>query len=87
MAYRMSCDIKNTIGWRIYNIATQKRIVIYMEVEIVTLVVKGSARMTVNLDQQEYIQVGSRGIALRPLGEEPICAHWNADYLVGNPFP
>ena len=36
-----------------------------MEVEIDTFVVKGSAQLTVTLDRQEYIQVGSRGVALR----------------------
>ena len=36
-----------------------------MEVEIVTFVVKGSAYLTVTLDRQEYIQVGSRGVSLR----------------------
>ena len=36
-----------------------------MEVEIVTFVVKGSAQLTVTLDRQELIQIGSRGVALR----------------------
>ena len=36
-----------------------------MEVEIVTLVVKGSGQLTVPPDRQEKIQVGSRGVALR----------------------
>ena len=35
-----------------------------MEVEIVTFVVKGSAQLTVTLDRQESIQVGSRGVVL-----------------------
>ena len=35
-----------------------------MEVEIVTFVVKGSSQLTVTLDRQELIQVGSRGVAL-----------------------
>ena len=35
-----------------------------MEVEIVTFVIKGSGQLTVPPNRQEYIQVGSRGIAL-----------------------
>ena len=57
----MSCKI----GWRRLNIATQERKVCDMDVEIVTFVVKGSAQLTVPLDRLEYIQVGSRGVALR----------------------
>ena len=55
---------KNTIGWRRWNIATQERKVCDMEVEIVTFVVEGSLQLTVTLDRQELIQVGSRGVAL-----------------------
>ena len=44
----MSCEIKNTIGWRKWNIATLERKVCDMEVEIVTFVVKGSAQLTGN---------------------------------------
>ena len=36
-----------------------------MEIEIVTFVVKGSAKLTVPTDWQEQIQVGSRSVALR----------------------
>ena len=36
-----------------------------MEIEIVTIVVKGSAKLTVPTDWQEQIQVGSRSVALR----------------------
>ena len=36
-----------------------------MEIEIVTFVVKGSAKLTVPTDLQEQIQVGSRRVALR----------------------
>ena len=36
-----------------------------MEIEIVTFVVKGSAKLTVPIDWQEQIQVGSRSVALR----------------------
>ena len=36
-----------------------------MEIEIVTFVVKGSAKLTVSTDWQEQIQVGSRSVALR----------------------
>ena len=36
-----------------------------MEVEIVTFVVKEISQLTVTLDRQELIQVGSRGVALR----------------------
>ena len=36
-----------------------------MEIEIVTFVVKGSAKLTVPTDWQEQIQVGKRSVALR----------------------
>ena len=36
-----------------------------MEIEIVTFVLKGSAKLTVPTDWQEQIQVGSRSVALR----------------------
>ena len=36
-----------------------------MEIEIVTLVVKESAKLTVPTNWQEQIQVGSRSVALR----------------------
>ena len=36
-----------------------------MEVVIVMVVVNGSAQLTVTLDRQELIQIGSRGVALR----------------------
>ena len=36
-----------------------------MEIDIVTLVVKGSAKLTVPTDWQEQIQVGSRSVAVR----------------------
>ena len=35
-----------------------------MEIEIVTLVLKGSAKLTVPIDWQEQIQVGSKNVAL-----------------------
>ena len=35
-----------------------------MEIEIVTFVVTGSAKLTVPTDWQEQIQVGSRSVAL-----------------------
>ena len=35
-----------------------------MEIEIVTFVVKGSAKLTVPTDWQEQIQVGNRSVAL-----------------------
>ena len=35
-----------------------------MEVEIVIFVVKGTAQLTVPPDRQEWIQVGSSGVAL-----------------------
>ena len=38
-----------------------------MEIEIGTLVVKWSVKLTVPTDWQEQIQVGSRSIALRPV--------------------
>ena len=36
-----------------------------MEIEFITLVVKGSAKLTASTDWQEQIQVGSRTVALR----------------------
>ena len=36
-----------------------------MEVEIVMFVLKGREQLTVPSDRQEYIKVGSRGVALR----------------------
>ena len=36
-----------------------------MKIEIVTFVVKGSAKLTVPTDWQEQIQVGSRSVSLR----------------------
>ena len=36
-----------------------------MEIEIVTLVVKGSAKLTVPTDGQELLQVASKSVALR----------------------
>ena len=41
-----------------------------MEIENVTFVVKGSAKLTVPTDWQEQIQVGSRSVALRRVGRE-----------------
>ena len=55
---------KHTIAWRRWNIATQERKICDREVEIVTFVIKGSALLTVPLDRQEKIKVGSRGVAL-----------------------
>ena len=55
---------KHTICWRRWNIATQKKKVCDMEVEIVAFVIKRSAQLTVPPDRQELIQVGSRGVAL-----------------------
>ena len=46
------------------NIVTLERTVCHTEVEIVMFVVKGSAQLTVPLDRQDYIQLGSRCIAL-----------------------
>ena len=56
---------KNAIGRRRWDVATQERKVCNMEIEIVTFVVKGSAKLTVPTDWQEQIQVGSRSVALR----------------------
>ena len=56
---------KHTIGLRRWNIATQERKVGDMKVKIVTLVITGSAQLTVHPDRQELIQVGCRGVALR----------------------
>ena len=56
---------KNAIGGRKLDIATQKWKVCNMEIEIVTFVVKGSAKLTVPADWQEQIQVGSTSVALR----------------------
>ena len=56
---------KNAIGERRWDVATQEREVCNMEIEIVTIVVKGSAKLTVPTDWQEQIQVGSRSVALR----------------------
>ena len=50
---------------RRWDVATQERKVCNMEIEIVTFVVKGSAKLTVPTDWQEQIQVGSRSVALR----------------------
>ena len=61
----MSCEIKNAIGGRRWDVATQERKVRNMEIEIVTFVVKGSAKLTVPTDWQGQIQVGSRSVALR----------------------
>ena len=36
-----------------------------MEIEIVSFVLKGSAKLTVPTDRQEQIQVGSRSVFLR----------------------
>ena len=55
---------KHTIGLRRWNIATQERKVGDMKVKIVTLVITGSAQLTVHPDRQELIQVGCRGVAL-----------------------
>ena len=56
---------KNAIGGRRWDVATQKRKVCNMEIEIVTFVIKGSAKLTVPADCQDQIQVGSRSVALR----------------------
>ena len=56
---------KNAISGRRCDFATQERNVCNMEIEIVTFVVKGSAKLTVPTDWQEQIQVGSRSVALR----------------------
>ena len=55
---------KYAIGGRRWDVATQERNVCNMEDEIVTLVVKGSAKLTVPTNWQEQIQVGSRSIVL-----------------------
>ena len=36
-----------------------------MEIKTVTIVVKGNVKLTVPTDWQEWIQVGSRSVALR----------------------
>ena len=56
---------KNAIGGRRWDVTTQERKVCNMEIEIVTFVVKGSAKLTVPMDWQEQTQVGSRSVALR----------------------
>ena len=53
---------KNAIGGRRWNVATKERKICNMEIEIVTFVVKGSAKLTVPTDWQEQIQVGSRSV-------------------------
>ena len=50
------CD-KNAIGGRSWDVATQEWKVCNMEIEIVTLIVKGSVKLTVSTDFQEQIQV------------------------------
>ena len=47
---RMSCEIKNAICGRGWDIATQEREVCNMEIEIVTFFVKGCAKLTVPID-------------------------------------
>ena len=56
---------KNVIGGRRWDVATQERKVCNMEIEIVTFIDKGNAKLTVPTDWQEQIQVGSRCVALR----------------------
>ena len=56
---------KNAICGRRWDVVTQERNVCNMEIEIVTFVVKGRAKLTVPTDWQEQIQVGSRSVALR----------------------
>ena len=56
---------KNAIcGWR-WDVATQERKICNMEIEIVTLVVKKSAKLTDPTDWQEQIRVRSRSFAFR----------------------
>ena len=61
--YRMSCEIKTRR--RRWDVATQERKVCNMEIEIVTFVVKGSAKLTFPTDWQWQIHVESRRVALR----------------------
>ena len=56
---------KNAIGRRRWDVAIQEREDCNMEIEIVTLVVKGSAKLTVPIDWQQQIQVASRSFAIR----------------------
>ena len=56
---------RNAIGGRRWYAATQERKVCNMEIEIVTFVVNGSAKLNVPTDWQEQIQVGKRSVALR----------------------
>ena len=46
----MGCEIKNVIGGRRWDVATQKRKVCNTEIEIVTFVVNGNAKFTVPTD-------------------------------------
>ena len=62
--------------WRRWDVATQERKVCNMENEIVTFVVKGSAKLTVPTDWQEQIQVGSRSVALRRVYETMTHRQW-----------
>ena len=44
---------KNTIDWKRLDVATQEQKVYNMEIEIVTLVVKGSAKLTITTRCQD----------------------------------
>ena len=55
---------KNAIGGLRWDAANRERKVRNMEIEIVTLVVKGSAKLTVPTDWQEQIHVESTSVAL-----------------------
>ena len=55
---------KDAIGGRGWNIATQERKICDVEIEIVTLVINSSVKLTVSPDRQKLIQVRSRSVAL-----------------------
>ena len=64
-----------------------------MEIEIVTFVVKGSAKLTIPTDWQEQIQVGSRSVALRRVFDLKLRVGWllvvlriNVDLAIFQPY-